>query len=726
MGRQRRDERAYAAAVADNLHLPPTLHPVIDADICIGTLACVKVCPEGDIIGIVDGVAKLIEGANCIGHGRCAAECPVDAIKLVIGTAERGIDLPEINTYFETARPGVHVIGELGGMGLIKNAIEQGVQVVQQLRPLISKGSRSMPDLGIVGAGPAGLAAAVTCRQLGLSFVLIDQDTVGGAVNHYARQKLVMVDSVELPFYGTFGGFSKKISKEELLEIWQKTVRKARIEVAEGITINDIHGQDGNFQMVTTAGTIPVKKVLLAVGRRGTPRKLGCPGEELDKVTYRLIDPEQYNNCKVLVVGGGDSALEAASMLAESSSAEVSICYRQPGFNRARRSNRDKVMGLIQRERIRAFFNTEVKDVKPTQVVLQVNGKTKKIENDFTIACLGGELPTEFLKRVGVKIKRHHGTETIAAAVQRPGRRPVRPNAPGSPRAAKKPAPGISGSTVFLSLLGIAVITALTLNGWDYYRLPSLARHLSEDHQRLRPSGLWGHGIGVFAAVLMMLNFAYVFRKRWLIFHRTGTIQGWLDFHVFAGLVGASMAAYHAAFQSNNLIATELSVTLAIVVLTGLFGHYFYGLVTTPEGKSIELSALHDRWRQFKQAMDPSLEGVNDATPIRRLLDWVTAETSRSRIPFIFLYHIPVDYFKMRRWLARIRRHFPTRDKFRHFSKRALRLVLLRNQIGFYSSIKSLMSIWRIVHIVLSVILAVLVTIHVVANYFLGYRWILH
>ncbi|HYV44185.1 MAG TPA: NAD(P)-binding domain-containing protein, partial [Myxococcaceae bacterium] len=387
--RRARDLVRYEESVSRG-ELPLTLHPVIDMDRCIGCLTCVKACPEGDILGEVDGKVMLVAPSHCIGHGRCAAECPSDAIKLVIGTAQRGVELPEISEYFESSRAGVHIIGELGGMGLIKNAMTQGMQVSRHLGKQVAKGSGrpEVSDVLIVGAGPAGLAAALGCREQGLSFRLVDQEKFGGTVANYPRHKLVMSEPVHLPIIGKFG--KRSMSKEDLLGAWRKIVKRADIHVEENVKVEGIEGDDGNFAVKSNRGVIRARKVVLATGRRGTPRKLGVPGEDLPKVSYRLLEPEQYQGSRVLVVGGGDSAVEAACQIAEEcEDVEVALSYRGDGFNRCREANRQKLQGMIAANRVLPMLGSEVKQITPTHALLKTRGKQVALPNDYVIVCAG-------------------------------------------------------------------------------------------------------------------------------------------------------------------------------------------------------------------------------------------------------------------------------------------------------------------------------------------------
>lgn len=571
------DAAQLAAAHQEGRAEAQTLHPVVDPDLCIGSLSCTAVCPEGDILGVVDGRAALVNPSACIGHGKCSVECPVNAISLVFGSSKRGVDLPEVSEFFETSRPGVHIVGELGGMGLIKNAITQGLQVARHLGPQLQGGG----EVVVVGAGPAGLATALGLKEQGVPFRVLEQESLGGTISHYPRQKVVMTERVQLPFFGKFG--APLISKEQLLESWQRALGKAGVQVETGVKVEGIDGQDGDFTVRTTRGEVRAKKVVLAIGRRGSPRKLGVPGEDLPKVTYRLIDPQQYEGAKVLVVGGGDAALEAAIQLADESDAQVTLSYRQPEFGKAREANKRRFKELVAQKRVRAFMASTIKSVAPDRVTLEMGGKTGAIANDFVIACLGGELPTAFLEKVGVGMTRLHG-EALGGAKARRGSAHQEQQEKSHRRLA-----------LGLFALGALIVAALFVVGWDYYRLPHAARLEHPSHAFLKPAGPWGHGVGIVATLVMLSNFFYAVRKRWGRLKGVSTIRTWMTFHQFVGFLSPVVIAFHAAFQSKNQLATVTAASLSVVVLTGIFGRFLFGLVPGGAGQHEELDELSRR-----------------------------------------------------------------------------------------------------------------------------------
>jgi thioredoxin reductase/Pyruvate/2-oxoacid:ferredoxin oxidoreductase delta subunit len=410
--RQKKDaeyETLTQKQVEAGLTEPTSLHPVFDHDKCLGCSSCVLACPEKNVIGIISGKATLITPSKCIGHGACKLACPVNGITLVFGTEKRGVDIPFIQENFETNVPGIFIAGELGGMGLIRNAVTQGRQAVESVAARIKKNGKidGVHDIVIIGAGPAGFSASLAALEKGLDYVTVEQDTLGGTVAHYPRGKVVMTQPAVLPLIGATR--FREISKEKLLMFWQEAEKKAGIKINYSERVDKIIPGDGRLTVVTSQGSYPTQAVVLAIGRRGTPRKLGVPGEDKSKVVYRLIDPEQYRSKAVLVVGGGDSALEAALSLSEMIDTEVTLSYRGEAFGRVKPQNRDRIEDAQKQGRINVLLNSHVQEVRGRNVDIVQEEKTIPLKNDIVIVCAGGLLPTTFLKEIGVQMETKYG-----------------------------------------------------------------------------------------------------------------------------------------------------------------------------------------------------------------------------------------------------------------------------------------------------------------------------
>lgn len=409
--RGRAEARALAQreeAISAGLGEPTSLHPVINQSLCIGCKACLNACPEGDILGLIQNKAQLVEPSNCIGHGACSTACPRGAISLVFGTEQRGVDLPYVGPDFQSNVPGIYIAGELGGMGLIRNAIEQGRQAMTAITAERRPSASGILDVVIVGGGPAGLSASLSALEKKLRFVTIEQGTLGGTVAHFPRGKLVMTAPATLPLVGKVK--FKEIGKEELLGFWQSVVARTGLRINFQERVDRITPVEVGFAVQTTRQTYMTRNVLLAIGRRGTPRRLGVPGEELPKVTYHLIDPEQYRGQNVLVVGGGDSALEAAAALAEQPGTRVTLSYRSESFGRAKAKNRQRVDDAHAAGRLEILLASTVTEVGVDRVLLNVRGEPAVRANDAVIVCAGGILPTDFLRSIGIEIETKYGT----------------------------------------------------------------------------------------------------------------------------------------------------------------------------------------------------------------------------------------------------------------------------------------------------------------------------
>jgi thioredoxin reductase/NAD-dependent dihydropyrimidine dehydrogenase PreA subunit len=401
------DEK-IAQAKEDGVHEPISLYPVVDPNRCIKSGACITACPEHDVLGIRNGKATIINATHCIGHGACLRACPVEAISLWIGTEKRGVDLPHVSPTFETNVPGIFIAGELGGMGLIRNAVTQGKEAVDNILNSINKNTKADYDLIVVGAGPAGISATLAAKKANLKVLTLEQDTLGGTVFTFPRSKIVMTHPMDLPLYGKVK--LKETSKPELLNLWQSVLSKHDITIKENSKVEEIIPENEILTVKTIAGEeFTAKTVLLAIGRRGTPRKLGVQGEDTEKVAYRLLEPEEISNKKILVVGGGDSAIESALLLADNNI--VTLSYRGQTFSRLKPKNLVKINDAIKNSLIDVKLNSNIISIEKESIHYSDNesNSTMKLENDLVYIFAGGELPTQFLKKIGIKITTKFG-----------------------------------------------------------------------------------------------------------------------------------------------------------------------------------------------------------------------------------------------------------------------------------------------------------------------------
>jgi thioredoxin reductase (NADPH) len=405
---KKKEKATIAAAERGKLRSdgPQSQHPHIDNTYCIGCATCTMVCPEGDVLGMVGGKAMIINGYKCIGHSICADACPVGAITMVLASPSVGANLPTLTPEFETTIKNMFIIGELGGLALIKNAVNQGRECIDTIceRMASAKTAPSAPevaDLAIVGAGPAGLTASLRAIEKKLNYVTLEESEIGGTVAKYPRQKLVMTSPVEFPMYGRFK--KMELPKENLMEFWAKVMKRADFKCRTGEKVqNIVKGDDGVFTLETAKGQYKARFVILALGKMGSPRKLGVKGEELPKVMYRLIEADHYVNKKILVIGGGDSAVEAAMGLAHQVGNTVTLSYRQGTFSRIKDRNAQRIEDCIRKNKLKVLFNSNPIEFCQDNVVIEVNGAQQTLPNDFVWIFAGGEPPTAFLKKIGV------------------------------------------------------------------------------------------------------------------------------------------------------------------------------------------------------------------------------------------------------------------------------------------------------------------------------------
>src|ERR1700756_1284986 len=384
-----RDAKARSAAEKGKLFSegPKAQHPHIDNTYCIGCATCTTVCPEGDVLAMLGGKAVIVNGYKCIGHSLCADACPVGAITMVMASPSMGADMPNLTPDYETTIKNLFIVGELGGLALIKNAINQGRDCVDTIskRLATTGGSRSAGDLYdvlIVGAGPAGISASLRAIENELNYITLDEGQIGGTVAKYPRQKLVMTSPVEFPMHGKFK--KMELSKEDLLAFWNKVLQRVDFKFRQGEKVEDVKkGQDDIFTVVTGKNQYRSHAVILAIGKGGSPRKLGVKGEDLPKVMYRLIEADHYVNKKILVVGGGDSAIEAAMGLGHQVGNQVVLSYRKEAFSRIKERNAQRIQESIRKGKVKVIFNSAPVEFKKDSVGLEVNGKPQELPNDY-------------------------------------------------------------------------------------------------------------------------------------------------------------------------------------------------------------------------------------------------------------------------------------------------------------------------------------------------------
>ena len=385
---------------------PQSQHPRIDNNYCIGCATCTVVCPEGDVLGMVGGKAMIINGYKCIGHSICAEACPVGAITMVMASPSVGANLATLTPSYETTVKNMFIVGELGGLALIKNAVNQGRDCVDTIAARLAPSRSASPEPGIydiliVGAGPAGISSSLRASEKKINYLTLEESEIGGTVAKYPRQKLVMTSPVEFPMHGKFK--KTELSKEQLLEFWQKVMKRADFKCKTGEKVeNIIKEQDGIFTVSTGKSQHRARYVVLAIGKAGSPRKLGVKGEELPKVMYRLIEADHYVNKRILIVGGGDSAVEAAMGLASQVGNAVTLCYRGETFSRIKERNTQRINDFMRKNKLKVFFNANPVEFRQDSVILEVKGVNQTILNDYVWIFAGGEPPTAFLKKIGV------------------------------------------------------------------------------------------------------------------------------------------------------------------------------------------------------------------------------------------------------------------------------------------------------------------------------------
>jgi len=699
------------------------LEPVVDLSRCLGCGACIRACPEEGVIALVHGQAMVVNGARCVGHAACERECPVGAVTVTVRNLAERRDLPAVDASLEAiGSPGLFLAGEVTGRSLIRNALDQGANVAREVARRVrapahaTAGSAAGPghedeetplDLCIVGAGPAGLACALEARRAGLRYALLEQEgTLGGTVAKYPRRKLVMTERVEIPGHGALE--RRTYEKEELVALWGGIAAEAGLEIRTGTVFQGLaRGADGAFEVRTGGGTVRAAHVCLAIGRRGVPRRLGVPGEDLPKVAYSLLDARSFEGRRLLVVGGGNSAVEAAIALAGQAGAEVTLSYRRTELVRASTRNRERLAALVAEGRVRLLLGSEVRSIEPSRATLELRegDRTNRLvlANDEVFVMAGGLPPVDLLGRSGVSFD--------------PGLRPAVP-------APAERGPGLARALAAAFLFAAAALVFALLHR-DYYALPAAERPTHPKHDLLRPGRGLGLALGAAAAALVLANLAYLARRAGRLGLRAGSLRAWMTVHVATGMLALLCALLHGAMAPAPTPGGHALLALAVLAATGAIGRYLYAWVPrAANGNELALAdakaalaAVSREWsrgyRRFRETAREEVEALVDARQWRggfagRLLGFLLGQRALKRV--------------LRR--IRLAGRLEQVDAQEVEETVALARRAHRAAVGaaHYEDLRALLGGWRWLHRWLALFLLLLVALHVLHAFLYGFE----
>ncbi len=683
-------------------------HPVIDLSRCLGCGTCVAVCPEKGVLEMVHGQASVVNGARCTGVSACERECPVGAITVTLTNVEERRDIPAISTELEAVgTPGLFLAGEVTAHALIKVAIEQGTAVADEVArrrgPLPSVSPTGIEDdvfdLCVVGAGPAGLACSLEAKRHGLSFITLDQaDSPGGTVAKYPRRKLVMTQPVDLPLHGRLERTS--YSKEELIDLWLSIAKEEELpihggQVFQGVERND----DGSFVVRTTSHQVHARNVCIAIGRRGVPRKLDVPGEELSKVAYSLIDASSYQNRRILVVGGGDSAVEAALGLSEQEGNDVTLSYRGEAFTRIRLRNEEHLEAARASGRLRVLVSSNVRAIQHDVVEIEMRDGPSRglfaLPNDEVFIMAGGIAPFELLERSGVSF---------------------------DPALRQAIAPVTEQGTGILRALAAAFVLALitlafALQHADFYTLPIESRPLHDGYSWLRPSSGIGLWFGISATVLVIVNLLYLLRRAQKLKFTFGSIKAWMTSHIATGILALLLALLHGGMSPRDTFGGHALWALAALLVTGAIGRYFYAYIPRAangrelalEEVKVRLGRLADDWDASQKVFIERAQA--EVTRLVELRQWKTSLVGR-------VTGLIGGQRELRRVLAQLdqegRDSGVAEDRIEAtlgLARQAHKLALMA---AHYEDLRGLLNSWRYVHRWGAAVMVVLVVLHIV------------
>lgn len=568
-------------------------HPVVDLTRCLGCGSCVRACPEQGVLALVHGQAAVVRGALCVGAAECARECPTGAITVTLTDLAERRDVPVLDEGLEAhGVRGLFLAGEVTARSLVATAVAHGTLVAGEVaRRVAAEDARSdVLDLVIVGAGPAGLACALEARRLGLRFEVFEQETdIGGTVARYPREKLVLTQPLDLPLHGRLA--KRAYGKEELIELWRELAAQHQLPIRTGVGWSSIEPRaEGGFDVLTAEGWFSARNVCLAIGRRGIPNRLGVPGEDLPHVAYGLLDAEAHRGRRAVVVGGGDSAVEAALGLAAQPDTTVTLSYRRADLFRVREPNDQRLRRAVREGRVRLLLGTSVSSISSVEVELvDSSGRSERVPSDDVFILAGGQAPLELLGRAGVSFD----------PALRPTAEPL----------------GEQGSGLVRALaagLALSLVTLLfALWHADYYAGAASERVSHDKHEWLRPGRGLGLAFGLAAVALVAANLLYLWRRRASVQRRLGSLQSWMTVHVATGILAFLCALLHGAMDPGDTVGGRAFWLMGLLVATGAVGRYLYAYIPrAANGRELELAEVRGRLAALAEGfarVDPAI-----------------------------------------------------------------------------------------------------------------------